>query len=114
MEKKKHKRSFMSRHPKIRSVAYGIYALLFFGAGLLLFPLGLIPRSWTYKLGRFIGLHLTYRFIKRKCFLNFYYAYGGRMNEKRATALTKKVAVNLTYSILDCFYLWVFKWRYKK
>ena len=83
----------MSRHPKIRSVAYGIYALLFFGAGLLLFPLGFIPRSWTYKLGRFIGLHITYRFIKRKCFLNFFYAYDDRMNEKRATALTKKVAV---------------------
>ncbi|MBO7447820.1 hypothetical protein J6U78_05760, partial [bacterium] len=62
MEKapKKKRRSFMSRHPRIRSVVYGIYALLFALVGILMFPLGLIPRKWTYKLGRFVGLNVTY------------------------------------------------------
>ena len=116
MEKapKKKRRSFMSRHPRIRSVVYGIYALLFALIGILLFPLGFIPRKWTYKLGRFVGLNVTYYVIRRKCFLNLFYAYDDRMNEKRAKYLTKKIAVNLTYSFLDCFYLWMFKWRYRK
>ena len=102
----------MSRHPKIRSVAYGFYALLFVCGALLLFPLGFIPRRWTYKLGRLFGLYFAYHCIKKKCFINLFYAYEERMNTLRATALTKKLAINLSYDVLDCFYLWVFKWRY--
>lgn len=113
-EKGKHRRSFMSRHPRIRSFAYGLYALGFFGLGILMLPLGFIPRGWTYALGRGFALLVTYPAIRRKCFTNLFYAYGDRMDRRRATALTRKVAINVTYSALDCFYLWMFKGRFEK
>jgi lauroyl/myristoyl acyltransferase len=93
-------------------VVYGGYGLLFVPLIIVALPLYLVPRPWLYGLARVVGLWALYPFVRERIDRNLYYAYESRMNAGRARALGRKVAVNVAYSILDCYYLWVYWWRY--
>jgi len=75
-------------------------------------PLFILPKKILYSLGRMIGILFVYPSIREKIQKNLHYVYGGRMTDKRVTAIAKKVAANNIYFILDCYYLWIFHWAF--
>jgi len=105
----KRKRSFLSRHPKLKKVVYSLYGLLILVAIILPIPLFVLPKKYVYKFSRFLSRFLVFPFIKEKTVKNLKYAYGDKMTDFRANAIAKKCAANLLYSAVDCYYLWFFK-----
>jgi len=102
-ENKKKKRSFNSRHPKFRSVAYFMLGIVIVTAIIIPLPLFILPKKILYSLGRGIGLLFVYPAIRGKVQKNLYYAYDEQMTEKKVTAIAKKIAANNIYFILDCY-----------
>lgn len=107
MSSKKKKRSWMSRHPRAKKIAYSFYGILIACVFVLIIPVFILPKRWVYVIGRCIGL-CTWRAIRKKTKKNLFYAYGDRMSEKRANAITKKVSIHVVWFIVDLYYMWVF------
>ncbi len=101
------RRSFLSRHPRTKRVAYTFYALLVVLLGLAVLPLRILPRRLTYWLGGIIGRTLVYPAVRPKIEMNLRHAYGTRMTPRRLRAIGLKVATNVTWSAIDCYYLWL-------
>lgn len=111
MSARKRKRSFLSRHPRLRHYVYGIYGILAAPLFLLPLPFFLLPKRVVYGGMRVIALRVIHPFIARDAERNLFYAYGDRMTERRARAISRKVAITLGWSILDCYYMWLlFPW----
>lgn len=106
---KKSKRSFLSRHPKLKKIVYSFYGILIIFLIILPVPLFILPKKYVYKLSRFLSQLFVFPFIREKTIKNLKYAYGGRMTDFRANAIAKKCAANLLFSAVDCYYLWFFK-----
>jgi len=107
----KRKRSFLSRHPRLKCAVYTVYGLLFVLGWLLTLPLRLLPKRVTYWLGRCVAVALVYPRLERKINLNLEYVYGSRMTPRRARALGLKSVINAVWSALDCYYLWIWWWQ---
>ena len=105
---KKKKRSFNSRHPRFKAIAYFMLGAGIVIAVLLPLPLFLLPKKYLYPLGRKIGYLFVFPAIRKKVHTNLFYVYGEKMTKKRADAITKKIAANNVFFILDCYYLWIF------
>lgn len=113
MEGRRKRRSFLSRHPRLKVVVYSLYGLLFLPLLVVTLPLYLLPRRVVYGVARIVGLWIVARAVREKVERNLRYAYGGRMTAQRVQALTKKVSVNVVWSAVDCYYLWVWWWRWR-
>jgi KDO2-lipid IV(A) lauroyltransferase len=110
---KKKKRSFLSRHPRLKRIAYTFYGLLFIPLFIIVLPLGIFPKRFLYWLGRLVGLYILYPLVRKKIDINLDYAYDGQLSPKRIHAIGRKVAINVAWSVLDCYFLWVFWWCFK-
>lgn len=108
----KKKRSWMSRHPRVKRVAYTLYAVGAMIPALCFLPLFLLPRRIVYGVGRVCGIWCVYPFLRDKITKNLMYAYGERMTPRRASAIAKKVAINVPWFMIDAVYLWIFARRY--
>ncbi len=110
---KKRRRSFLSRHPRLKRLVYSLYGLLAIPLILLPLPLFILPKRWLYAAGRRLGALFVYPAIREKVVVNLTYVYGERMTTRRANAIALKVAANVIWFILDCYYLWMFSWTFK-
>ena len=110
---RKSSRSYLSRHPRLKKVVYTAYGMLLIPVFLLVLPLALIPRAILYRLGKLAGLYIIYPLVREKTEKNLAYAYEGRLSAKRISALGKHVAINVAWSVLDCYYLWGYAWLYQ-
>ena len=106
-------RSFLSRHPRLKRVAYTLYGVLMTPVMLAPLPRFQLPKRAVYACGRRIGLCIAYPLIAKKTRINLFFVYGDRMSARRAEALGRKVAINAVYAVLDCYYLWLFWWAYR-
>ena len=111
--KKKRRRSFLSRHPRLKKIAYTAYGLLLVPLFFLILPLGLIPRPIVYRLGKLAGLYIIYPLVRRRIEINLNYAYDGKLTDRRLVAIGKLVAITVAWSIVDCYYIWVL-WKVYK
>jgi KDO2-lipid IV(A) lauroyltransferase len=109
---RKKKRSFLSRHPRLKRIVYTFYGLLFIPLFIIVLSLALFPKRFLYWCGRLAGLYVLYPLVKSKIDINLRYAYDGQLSEKRLRAIAKKVAVNVAWSVLDCYFLWVYWWSF--
>ncbi len=109
---KKRRRSFLSRHPRLKRVVYSFYGVLFVLLIIMPVPLFILPKKWVYSITKRLSRILILPSIKEKVCINLKYAYGKRMTDYRANAIAKKCAANVMWSIVDCYYLWLFKWFY--
>ena len=110
---KKRKRSYLSRHPRLKRVVYSFYGILILPLIILPIPLFILPKKWVYSATGFLSRFLLLPFIKEKICMNLKFAYGEQMTEYRANAIAKKCAANTLWSAVDCYYLWLFKCLYK-
>lgn len=109
----KKRRSFLSRHPHAKRLAYTVYALLFLLLVLVFLPLRILPRRLVYWLGRLVGRTCVYPAVRLRIEANLRHAYGARMTPRRLRAIGIKSAINTTWSALDCYYLWVWWWAFR-
>ena len=109
---KKRRRSFLSRHPRLKRVVYSFYGVLFMPLIILPIPLFILPKKWVYSIAKCLSRILILPSIKEKVCINLKYAYGEKMTDYRANAIAKKCAANVLWSIVDCYYLWLFKCFY--
>jgi lauroyl/myristoyl acyltransferase len=112
-KQKKKNRSFLSRHPRIKRVVYTFYGLLFILLFIIVLPLGILPKRFLYFCGRLTGLYLLYPAVRKKIDINMQYAYNGRLSAKCMQAVGKKVAINVAWSAIDCYFLWIYWWCFK-
>jgi len=109
---KKQRRSFLSRHPQLKREVYTFYGLLFLLVIVLPIPLFIFPKKWLYSIAKYLSIVFVYPFLKNKICINLKYAYGLKMTDYRANALAKKCVANVMWSVVDCYYLWLFKYFY--
>ncbi|MCX7847178.1 MAG: lysophospholipid acyltransferase family protein [bacterium] len=110
---KRRRRSFLSRHPRLKRVVYSGYGLLFVPLIAITFPLYLVPRRVVYGIARAIGVWVVAPLVAEKVLRNVRYVYGERMTARRVKALGRKVSINVVWSAVDCYYLWVWWWRWR-
>jgi len=107
-QRPKKQRSWLSRHRRARTVVYTLYALLAAPFVILPLPFFLLPKTVVYSIARRVGMCIAYPLTRKKTRANLFHAFGGRMTERRADALARKVAANTCYWLADVVYLWVF------
>ena len=111
-KKKKKKRSFFSRYPKIGNLIYNFFGVMILLAWLIGIPLFLIlPRTLMYPLAKIIALKLVFPKIRKNTIKNLNYAFDRKLSKKRLEAISKKVAINSVWSILDTIYLYTQWWH---
>ncbi|GEM_PF-1115131 len=110
---RRHRRSFLSRHPRLKSIAYTGYGLCFVPLFLLSLPLVLVPKRWLYACGRRVALWFVYPALRAKIVRNLTYAYDGRFSSWRMEHIARAVAINVVWAALDCYYLWVWWWGWR-
>jgi lauroyl/myristoyl acyltransferase len=111
---RKRRRSFLSRHPRLKRIVYTGYGLLFAPLLLLSLPLALIPKRWLYAGGRRLALWCVYPAVRAHTLRNLTHAYDGRLSARRMDGIARAVAINVVWSALDCYYLWVWWWAWRR
>ncbi len=109
----KKRRSFLSRHPRLKRIVYTGYGALFVPLLVLSVPLRILPRGVVYALARRVAWLVVAPFLRGKITRNLYFAYGARMTPRRARALTLKISANVVWSAVDCYYMWVWWWTFR-
>lgn len=110
---RKRRRSFLSRHPRIKYVVYSGYGLLFVPLIVLTLPVYIVPRRILYAVARRVAWVVVAPFVREKIERNLRYAYGERMTARRVRAMVMKASANVVWSAVDCYYLWVWWWRWR-
>jgi len=106
------RRSFLSRHPRLKVIVYSAYGALFVPLVMLTLPVYLVPRRVVYAVAQRVAWWVVAPCVRKKIEMNARYAYGERMTARRLRALVLKVSANVVWSAVDCYYLWVWWWRW--